>query len=323
MFLDGKVIVVTGGTGTIGRAFCRAVLDKYQPHAIRVLSRDEELQWQMRLDFHDDSRLRFQLRDIRDAEGLRRAMSGADFVAHCAAMKQVPACEYDPREAYLTNIQGTQNVIDACVDSGVSRAIIISTDKAVRASNLYGATKAVAEKLFVQGNVYSATTRFACVRYGNFIGSRGSVVPLFLSQKEQGCLTITDERMTRFWLTKEEGVRFAIDCLERMHGGEIFVPKVPCAKVTCVADAIAPDVPRKLIGIRPGERLSETLITEEEARHAREFDTFYVIDPEMPYWGYKPIDGGKPLPDGFQYASDCASDMLSVEELKKKLERCL
>jgi len=322
MYLDDKVILLTGATGSFGHTFCKAVLANANPHAIRALSRDEDMQWEMRQEFKDDNRLRFQIGDIRDVDRLRRAMAGVDYVVHAAAMKQVPTCEYDPREAYLTNIQGTQNVIDAAIDCRVRRGIFLSTDKSVHASNLYGATKLVAEKLFVQGNVYSPETRFACVRYGNVMGSRGSVIPLFLRQRTQGCLTITDERMCRFWITKEEGVHFVIDCLERMHGGEIFVPKIGRATVAALADAIAPDTPRKITGIRPGEKLSEVLITEEEARHSREFDSFYVIDPELPYWGYKPIEGGKPLPDGFQYASDRDSEMLSVEELKNKLKTC-
>jgi len=322
-YLSGKVIALSGGTGSFGRTFTRMVLDKHHPKTIRIISRGEVLQDEMEREFGGDKRLRFFLRDVRDKDGLIRAFDGADVVVHAAALKIAPKLEYSPWEAVQTNIIGTANVVTAALQNKVECVLGISTDKAVRATTLYGATKAVAERLLIQGNVGRHSTHLSCVRYGNFIGSRGSVVPLFLSQKEQGCFTITDERMTRFWLTKEDGVQFAIDCLERMHGGEIFVPKIPCARVTSVADAIAPDVPRKLIGIRPGERLSETLITEEEARHTREFDTFYVIDPEMPYWGYKPIEGGKSLPDGFEYASNSVNDMLSAEELKEKLKSCL
>jgi UDP-N-acetylglucosamine 4,6-dehydratase/5-epimerase len=319
--LENKTILISGGSGTFGHAFVRFALDSERPPlAIRILSRHEDLQEQMRRTFNDDNRLRFFIGDVRDKERLIRAMDGVDIVIHAAALKQVPACEYSPLEAIKTNIQGTANVIDAAIDTGVPTVIAISTDKAVHASNLYGATKLVAEKLMIQGNSYSNRSRFSCVRYGNVIGSRGSVVPLFLEQKKSGVITITDTSMTRFWITQKEGVQFVVNCLNIMHGGEIFVPKIPCSGIMDMAKAIAPECKIKNIGIRPGEKLSEVLITEEESRHAREFDSFYIIDPELPYWGYKPIDGGKPLPDGYRYVSDNLSQTITVGVLRHKVE---
>lgn len=320
--LEDKVILVTGGTGSFGQRFTDLALREHKPKTIRIFSRGELLQWEMRRKFNDDPRLRFFIGDVRDMERVHRAVDGVDIVVHAAALKQIPACEYNPIEAVRTNINGAVNVINATIDSNVEKVLAVSTDKAVQPINLYGATKLVAEKLFIQGNSYVGTrkTRLSCMRYGNVIGSRGSVVPLFLEQKESGKITITDERMTRFWITLEQGINFAIDCIGRMEGGEIFIPKIPSMKVADLADAIAPNTARGVIGIRPGEKLHETLLSEEESRHAREFDNYFVIEPEYVFWKKDGADGGKPLPDGFEYTSDNNTNWLSREELAKILK---
>jgi len=249
-------------------------------------------------------------------------MNGVDIVVHAAALKQVPACEYNPIEAIRTNIDGAVNVVDAAIDNGVERAIAISSDKAVHPVNLYGATKLVMERLFAQANVYTGEkrTRFSCVRYGNVVGSRGSVVPLFLDQRETGRVTITDERMTRFWLTLEHGVRFVIDCIDRMHGGEVFVPKIPSMRITDLADVVAPQAEREVTGIRPGEKVNEILLTEEEARHARGFDDYFVIEPELAFWKRENLTGGKPLPHGFKYTSDGNDQWLTKDDLARMVQ---
>ncbi|OQA48026.1 MAG: UDP-galactose-4-epimerase [Euryarchaeota archaeon ADurb.Bin294] len=245
-----------------------------------------------------DSRIRFFIGDIRDKARLTRALNDVDVVVHAAALKQVPACEYNPIEAVRTNIDGTTNLIDASIDNNVDRLIALSTDKAVHPVNLYGATKMVAEKLFIQGNAYSGkkTTRFSCVRYGNVVGSRGSIVPLFEKQKEEGKITITDPRMTRFWLTLDQGATFVDKCLQIMNGGEIFVPKIPSMKITDLADAMAPGIPHEYIGIRPGEKIHEVLITEDEARHTRDLKGYYIIDPEISFWNGQKRDHVYALP---------------------------
>lgn len=321
MTLENKVILLTGGTGSFGQKFTEIALREHNPKVIRIFSRGELLQQQMQQRFNDDPRLRFFIGDVRDRERVYRAVNGVDIVIHAAALKQVPTCEYNPLEAVKTNIDGAANVIDAAIDNGVEKVMTISTDKAVQPVNLYGATKLAAEKLFIQSNVYTGwrKTRFSCVRYGNVAGSRGSVMPLFLKQKENGTITITDERMTRFWITLEQGVRFVVDCTGRMHGGEVFVPKIPSMKITDLADVIAPEAEREIIGIRPGEKVNEILITEEEARHVREFDDYYVIEPEFPFWGGDKLEAGKPLPEGFQYTSNNNSWWLTKEELKQML----
>jgi len=250
---EDKVVLVTGGTGSFGRKFVEIMLKEYHPKKIIVFSRDEQKQHEMRESGYYDLSLRFFIGDVRDLRRLRRALHGVDIVIHAAALKQVPACEYNPNEAIMTNIMGGSNVIDAALDMGVSRVMAISTDKAVNPVNLYGATKLAAEKLFVQSNVYAGGTgtRFSCVRYGNVVGSRGSVVPVFIRQREEGVLTITDDRMTRFWLSLEQGVRFSIRCTEQMEGGEVFVPKIPSMRVLDLAKSIAPDAEIEVIGIRP------------------------------------------------------------------------
>ena len=315
--LDGKIILLTGGTGSFGKKCTQILLKNHNPERIRIYSRGELLQYEMEKKFSDD-RLRFFIGDVRDKERLSRAMNDVDIVIHAAALKQVPACEYNPLEAVKTNVDGTKNIIESAIDNGVTRVLGLSTDKAVHPVNLYGATKMVAEKLLIQGNYYSGKgkTRFSCVRYGNVVGSRGSVVPLFLEQKKTGTVTVTDERMTRFWLTLEQGVKFVINSLESMQGGEIFIPKIPSMKVTDLARALAPDAKIRTIGIRPGEKLHEVMLTEDEARHTREFDTHYVIEPELEFWDPKKLRGGKVPPEGFRYSSDSNTSWLSVEDMK-------
>jgi len=320
--LSGKTVLVTGGTGSFGRKFAEIVLREYDVKSLRIYSRDELKQMEMRLQLGDDPRLRFFIGDVRDRDRLFRAMEGVDIVIHAAALKQVPAAEYNPIEAVKTNIMGAVNVIDAAIDAQVWRVIALSTDKAVYPVNLYGATKLVAEKLFVQGNSYvgGRRTRFSVVRYGNVVGSRGSVIPLFLAQRANGRLTLTDPRMTRFWITLEQGVRFVLSCLGRMRGGEIFIPKIPSMKLTDLAEVIAPGAEKVFTGIRPGEKLSEVLLTEEEARHAREYDDYFVVEPEHPFWDKDACGDGRPLPDRFLYASDTNSWWLTAEELARAIE---
>ncbi len=321
MPLHNKIVLVTGGTGSFGQEFTNIMLKEHNPKAIRIFSRGELLQQEMRHKFNDE-RLRFFIGDVRDRDRVYRAMAGVDIVVHAAALKQVPTCEYNPIEAVRTNIDGAANIIDAAIDTGVEKVITISSDKAVHPVNLYGATKLVAEKLFIQGNVYAGGkgTKFSCVRYGNVVGSRGSVIPVFLEQQKNGPITITDERMTRFWITLEQGAHFVIDCLDRMQGGEIFVPKLPSMKITDLADAIAPQAERRSIGIRPGEKVNEILLTEEEARHTREFDTYFVIERGVPSRNRDDLKGAKPLPDGFRYTSDNNNWWLTQNELKRMIE---
>jgi UDP-N-acetylglucosamine 4,6-dehydratase (inverting) len=270
----------------------------------------------------DDDRLRFFIGDVRDKDRLHRAMTNVDIVVHAAALKHVPICEYNPIEAIRTNVDGAINIIDVAIDSGVDRVMAISTDKAVHPVNLYGATKMTAEKLFIQGNSYVGknNTKFSCVRYGNVIGSRGSVIPLFIEQKKTGQITITDEKMTRFWLTLEQGVKFVINCIDRMKGGEVFIPKIPSMKIIDLADAIAPGAKKMVTGIRPGEKIHEVLLTEDEARHSKEFDDSFVIEPEHPFWKKRQPDGGKKLQDDFRYTSENNKKWLTRKELIKIIE---
>ena len=323
--LKDKVILLTGGTGSFGKKFTDLVLRGYNPKALRIFSRDEKKQYDIEKRFREeglDDKLRLFIGDVRDRERLHRAMTDVDVVVHAAALKQVPTCEYNPIEAVRTNIDGSINLIDVAIDNGIDKVINISTDKAVHPVNLYGATKMTAEKLFIQGNSYAGKTKtkFSCVRYGNVIGSRGSVVPLFLEQREKGLITITDEKMTRFWITLDQGVKFVIDCIGRMKGGEVFIPKIPSMKVTDLADTIAPNTKQKIIGIRPGEKINEILLTEDEARHAKEFDDFFVIEPEHPFWTEKHLKNGKKLPVGFRYSSDNNKEWITKDKLKKMLK---
>ncbi|MBU7045683.1 MAG: UDP-N-acetylglucosamine 4,6-dehydratase (inverting) [Theionarchaea archaeon] len=315
--LDGKTLLITGGTGSFGKAFIKIVLHEHNPKSVRIYSRGEFMQMEVRNHFRDE-RLRFLIGDVRDKERLHRAMNDVDIVVHAAALKQVPTCEYNPIEAVRTNVDGSVNVVDAAINNAVEKVMLISTDKAVHPVNLYGATKMVAEKLFIQGNSYTGgrKTRFSCVRYGNVVGSRGSVVPLFEKQKKEGLITITDKRMTRFWIAIEDGIRFVIDCVGRMKGGEVFVPKIPSMRVVDLADAIAPDCEKRCTGIRAGEKIHEILLTEEEARHTKDFGAYFLIEPEHPFWKKDNYMEGTPLPDGFRYTSDTNDQWLTREELK-------
>ena len=313
-----QVVLVTGGTGSFGQKFVRRMLEKEPPRKLIVFSRDELKQHEMQQQLPHPN-LRYFVGDVRDRERLYRAMKGVDVVVHAAALKQVPSCEYNPFEAVKTNILGASNIIDAAIDCGVKRVMALSTDKAVNPVNLYGATKLCAEKLFVQGNAYTTGggTRMACVRYGNVVGSRGSVIPLFLSQKRTGVVTITDPRMTRFWLTLEQGVDFVVQSLELMHGGEVFVPKIPSMRIMDLARAIAPGSQVKTVGIRAGEKLHEVLLTEDEARHARSLEEFFVITPEHSFWDEQGWSDGKVLPDNFRFSSDQNDRWLGLEELRR------
>ncbi len=313
-----QVVMVTGGTGSFGKQFIDVLLREYLPAKVIVFSRDELKQHEMRVSGFDHPELRYFIGDVRDVARLRRAMDGVDIVIHAAALKQVPACEYNPMEAIKTNILGSSNVVDAALDMRVKKVLALSTDKAVTPVNLYGTTKLAAEKLIIQSNAYAAgkPTRFSCVRYGNVVGSRGSVIPIFLQQRQSGKLTITDERMTRFWLTLEQGVRFVIRCTEQMLGGEVFVPKIPSMKIVDLASAIAPDAELNVIGIRPGEKLHEVLIHEDEARATVELDDMFVVQPTTELWfGHEWQNNGHKLPDGYRYASDTNPDWLSLEEI--------
>lgn len=314
-----SVVLVTGGTGSFGKKFIDIMLKEYHPRRLVVFSRDELKQFEMQAAGFSHPSLRYFIGDIRDLQRCRRAFEGVDLVVHAAALKQVPACEYNPMEAIKTNILGSSNVIDAAIDAGVSRVVALSTDKAVNPINLYGATKLAAEKLFVQSNAYAGArkTRFACVRYGNVVGSRGSVVPFFLKQRETGRVTVTDERMTRFWISLEQGVRFVIRAVENMHGGEVFVPKIPSMTVTDLARAIAPEAAIDFIGIRPGEKLHEVLISEDEARQTVELEDMFVVQPAESLWFGRDWEGkGRMLEDGFRYSSNNNDQWLNVEQIQ-------
>ncbi len=315
-----KVILVTGGTGSFGKKFVEIMLNEYHPAKLIIFSRDELKQHEMRTSGFDHPSLRYFIGDVRDVERLRRAMHGVHIVVHAAALKQVPACEYNPMEAIKTNILGSSNVVEAALDAGVEKVLALSTDKAVNPVNLYGATKLAAEKLFVQSNAYAGgmATRFSCVRYGNVVGSRGSVVPIFLQQRSSGRLTVTDQRMTRFWLTLEQGVRFVIHRIEQMRGGEVFVPKIPSMNLVDLAKAIAPEAQLEFVGIRPGEKLHEVLISEDEARGTVELEDMFVVQPSGALWfGHSWQEQGQLLPDGYLYASNNNPQWLTVEQIRE------
>jgi len=314
-----EVVLITGGTGSFGRKFVELMLRNYRPQKLIIFSRDELKQHEMRVAGLDHPSLRYFIGDIRDQQRLERALAGVSVVVHAAAMKQVPACEYNPFEAIQTNIMGGRNVIDAAINCGVKRIVALSTDKAVNPVNLYGATKLCAEKMFVQANAYSGAqnTRFSCARYGNVLGSRGSVVPVFLEQRKGGCITVTDARMTRFWITLHEAVRFVARCIEQMHGGEIFVPRMPSMRLADIAEALAPECEVRFIGIRPGEKLHEILLSEDEARHSLELEDMYIVQPTHPWWRQQNWEHARPLPEGFRYASDSNSQWLTAEELRE------
>jgi len=311
-------VLVTGGSGSFGRKLAEVLLRDFHPAKLIIFSRDELKQHEMRVSGMDHSTLRYFIGDVRDVERLRRAMHGVDVVVHAAALKQVPACEYNPIEAVLTNVMGARNVIEAALDSRVKQVMALSTDKAVNPVNLYGGTKLVAEKLFVQANAYTGggPTRFSCVRYGNVVGSRGSVVPLFLEQRKTGRITVTDSRMTRFWITLDQGARFVIRCLERMHGGEVFVPKIASMNIMDLAQVVAPNCRVEQIGIRPGEKVHEVLISEDEAGRTVEVDDMFVVRPAHPWWFSSNWAEGRPLPEGFRYTSDTNGEWLTAAELR-------
>jgi UDP-N-acetylglucosamine 4,6-dehydratase len=319
-FLQDRTVLVTGGTGSFGRRFAEIVLTRHKPRKLIILSRDELKQSEMRDAFGDHPALRFFLGDVRDRDRLMRAFQGVDVVVHAAALKQVPAAEYNPWECVRTNVQGAQNVIDAAIDRGVKRVIALSSDKAANPINLYGATKLVSDKLFVAGNTYAShgDTQLAVVRYGNVMGSRGSVIPLFLKLRATGRIPVTDRRMTRFWITLDQAVAFVLRTLVRMRGGEIFVPKLPSMRIVDLARAIAPACAIEDVGIRPGEKLHELMITAEDARKAVAYDDHYVIQPAFPWWSDELAyeNGGRPVPEGFVYASDTNDRWLSVDELR-------
>lgn len=315
-------VLITGGTGSFGKRFAELMIREYRPRKLIIFSRDELKQHEMRVSGFDHPSLRYFIGDVRDRERLCRAMHGVDIVVHAAALKQVPACEYNPLEAVKTNINGAANIIDAAIDTGVRKVLALSTDKAVNPINLYGATKLCAEKLFVHANAYSGYegTRFSCVRYGNVIGSRGSVVPLFEQQRQTGCITLTDDRMTRFWITLEQGVKFVIRCIELMRGGEVFVPKIPSMRITDLADMIAPDCERKIVGIRPGEKLHEMLVSRDESRYTLEFDTMYLIQPVHPWWKKLAYEEARPMAEGTKFSSDTNNWWLSPDELRQMID---
>jgi UDP-N-acetylglucosamine 4,6-dehydratase len=317
-----QTILVTGGTGSFGKHFCKVMLEKYAPKVIRVYSRDELKQHEMRQKFGEGN-LRYLIGDVRDVDRLRRAMEGVDIVVHAAALKQVPACEYNPLEAVKTNVHGAQNVLDAALDAGVKHVIALSTDKAVNPVNLYGATKLCAEKIIIQGNAYAGGrgTRLSCVRYGNVIGSRGSVIPLFLQQKQTGRITITDKRMTRFWITLDQAVSLVLKGLSHMQGGEIFIPIVPSMKIMHLAQAIAPECDIDVIGIRPGEKLHEALTTEDDGRYTVAFDSMYVVLPNHAWWERNNYTDARRLPENFVYTSNDNAHWLTVENLRAIVSR--
>lgn len=319
--LDGKSVLVTGGTGSFGRRFIAEILASTKVRRVIVFSRDELKQFEHQQEHPGEERLRWFIGDVRDYQRLRRAFHGVEVVIHAAALKQVPAAEYNPFEAVKTNVHGAQNVIEAAIENEVERVVALSTDKACSPVNLYGATKLVSDKLFIQGNAYAAgtRTRFSVVRYGNVVGSRGSVVPFFQQLASSGVLPITDERMTRFWITLDEGVRFVLQSLHRMHGGELFVPKIPSMRVTELAQAIAPDARLEVVGIRPGEKIHEEMINVSDARSTIDMGDHYVIQPALAWWPKEALDG-TPVAEGFSYASDTNDRWLTVDQLRTMLQ---
>lgn len=319
MFSD-KTILITGGTGSFGNTFVPMTLEKFNPKKIIIYSRDEMKQWEMAKRFDGDTRVRFFIGDVRDRERMYRALDGVDFVVHAAATKIVPTAEYNPFECVKTNIMGAMNLIDACIDKGVKRVVALSTDKASSPINLYGATKLASDKLFVAGNSYAGShdSRFSVVRYGNVMGSRGSVIPFFLSIADKGVLPITDDRMTRFMITLEQGVELVWHAFEDMQGGEIYVKKIPSMKVTEVASAVSPEARQEIIGIRPGEKLHEQMISAEDALHTYEYREHFKILPAIHKWSSDPfrIKDGKKVAEDFVYASDNNTEWMSIQTLR-------
>ena len=324
--LKESTILVTGGTGSFGHSFLPMTLNTYNPKKIIVLSRDEMKQWEMAKLYGSDPRVRFFIGDVRDRERLYRAFTGVDFVVHAAATKIVPTAEYNPFECIKTNVNGAMNVIDAAIDNGVQRVVALSTDKASSPINLYGASKLASDKLFVAGNAYSGehSTRFAVVRYGNVMGSRGSVIPFFMSLKDKGeqSLPITDTRMTRFMISLEQGVELVYHAFHDMHGGEIYVKKIPSMKVTDIAKVIAPNAEHEIVGIRPGEKIHEQMIGEEDAAYTYEYEDYYKILPAINNWSASAerTAGGKRVKEGFSYSSDSNTEWMNTVELKRWID---
>jgi UDP-N-acetylglucosamine 4,6-dehydratase (inverting) len=319
--LTGQSILITGGTGSFGHTFLPMTLERYDPRRIIVYSRDEMKQWEMAKKYQGDKRVRFFIGDVRDRERLYRALDGVDYVVHAAATKIVPTAEYNPFECIKTNINGAMNLIDACIDKGVKRVVALSTDKASSPINLYGATKLASDKLFVAGNSYVGGhgTRFAVVRYGNVMGSRGSVIPFFLSVRERGVLPVTDHRMTRFMITLEEGVELVWHAFDDMEGGEIYVKKIPSMKVVDLARAVAPEAKHDFVGIRPGEKLHEQMVGEEDSFYTYEYPDHYKILPAIHNWdsSVERIKGGVKVAEGFSYTSDNNKNWMSIETLQE------
>ncbi len=323
--LQNANILITGGTGSFGNTFIPMTLKKYNPKRLVIYSRDEMKQWDMGLKFQDDPRVSFMIGDVRDKDRLSRALDGIDYVIHAAATKIVPTAEYNPFECVKTNIMGAMNIIDACIDHGIKRVVALSTDKASNPVNLYGATKLASDKLFVAGNAYARThdTRFSVVRYGNVMGSRGSVIPFFMSQAPMGVLPITDTRMTRFMITLEQAVELVWKAFEDMLGGEIYVKKIPSMNIVDIARAVAPDAKHKIIGIRSGEKIHEQMIGFEDAPNTFEYDSYYKILPTIHQWSEDPlrIKDGKRVPDGFIYSSDTNSEWMEVNRLQEWIKK--
>jgi len=324
--LDGAAILITGGTGSFGQAFVQRIISNHRPARLVIYSRDELKQFEMQQKFSAPS-LRYFIGDVRDGERLNRALTGIDIVVHAAALKQVPAAEYNPIECIKTNVIGAENVINASIDQKVKKVIALSTDKAVNPVNLYGATKLCSDKLFVAGNHLAGVggPRFSVVRYGNVIGSRGSVVPFFRERVKSGKLPITDPRMTRFWIKVEDGAGFVERCIQLMRGGEIFIPKIPSMRITDLASAIGPDCEQEVTGIRPGEKLHELLLTRDDARHTLEFKDFYIIQPGIHMWDYVASttygdEQGRPVPAEFEYASNNNPQWLGADQLKSVVD---
>jgi UDP-N-acetylglucosamine 4,6-dehydratase (inverting) len=324
MILKNSSILITGGTGSFGNSFVPMTLAEYDPKRLVIYSRDEMKQWEMAQKYEGDSRVRFIIGDVRDKDRLVRALDGIDYVVHAAATKIVPTAEYNPFECVKTNIIGAMNLIDACIDKGIKRVVALSTDKASNPINLYGATKLASDKLFVSGNAYAGThnSSFSVVRYGNVMGSRGSVIPFFLSQAHSGVLPITDTRMTRFMITLEEGVKLVWHAIDDMQGGEIYVKKIPSMTIVDIAKAVAPDAKHKIIGIRPGEKIHEQMIGSEDAPHTYEYEDHYKILPAIHNWSSDPsrINRGVKVADNFMYTSDNNHEWMTVEQLRSWIE---
>jgi UDP-N-acetylglucosamine 4,6-dehydratase len=329
-WLKDKTLLITGGTGSLGRALTRRILTETEAAKVIIFSRDEWKQWEMRqLDpLFDSSRIRYFIGNVRDEHRMRRAFRDVDYVVHAAALKQVPAAEYNPSEFVLTNVNGAQNVINAAIDCNVKKVVALSTDKAVNPINLYGATKLCSDKLFTHGNAYvgkHGCPKFSVARYGNVLGSRGSIIPFWKKMLDEGAtsLPVTDPRMTRFWITLDQAADFVLECMERMFGGEIFVPKIPSMRIEDLAEAIAPDVPKEVVGIREGEKLHELMISADDSRRTIEFDKYYVILPETKHGDPFPeafFRLGKPMGDDFSYTSDNNPEWITAEELHSLLK---